>query len=476
MSDRGPFAYERVESRIEALIATRTLLPGDRVPSVREICRTEKVSPSTAVQALTNLEARSLIHARPRSGFFVQSQLRLPLPSPVKGEGRPQTPKISEDVARVFRDMQASATIPLGAGAPDSSLLPTEEISRCVSRAARRFAEDFGRYSKGESDLSLRREISLRLSQAACAVSPDEIIITNGCMDSLNLALRAVASPGDTILVESPTYFGVLQMIESLGMYVLSVPATCDAGIDLSAFERILSRHRITACMLMPSFGNPHGANLSEERREALARMADRKAIPIIENDIYGDLGFGDHRERPLKAFGNLDNTLLCGSLSKCVAPSLRVGWVVAGRHAENVRRLKWISSVVTPHVTTIAAANYLHSGGFDRHLRRLRKVLESQMGRISNVIAASFPQGTALSRPTGGYFLWVELPRLVKAITLRDHAIRRGISICPGPIFSAASGFENFIRLNCALKLDDSVQDSIRTLGRMVHELNMPQ
>jgi len=475
MPARSSFAYERVESRIEKLISGGTLRPGDRVPSVREICRTEKVSPSTAVQALSNLEAKSLIRARPRSGFFVQSLSRLPLPSVPEGAKRPQAPRLSDDVARVFRDIQKPETIPLGAGAPDPSLLPTGEVARCVSRAARQFAKDFGRYSLCETDLTLRREIALRLSRVGCSVPPDEIVITNGCMDGLNLALRAVASSGDTILVESPTYFGLLQMIESLGMKAISIPATCDEGLDPAIFERALARNRIAACILIPSYGNPHGACLSGEKRETVVRLAARKGIPIIEDDIYGELGFGGRRPRPLKSFGASDNTLLCGSLSKSLSPALRVGWVAAGRHAENVRRLKWISSINTPHVTAKAAADYLRSGGFDRHLRGLVKILETQMCRISNAIAKSFPQGTAMSRPAGGYFLWIELPWRVDAVALRDAAIQRNISICPGPIFSVASEFGHFIRVNCALRLDDRVLDAIMALGRMAHHLNTP-
>ena len=475
MLDGTQFAYERVETRIELMILEGVLRPGDRVPSIREICRIERVSPATAVRALTNLEAKSLIFAKLRSGFYVKSMPRLPLPTPPKGPLHPQRPRISDDVARVFRDIQKQGTISLGAGAPDQALLPTQEISRCVARAARQHSSEFGSYSLCNTDLSLRKEIALRLARNSCIVSPEEIIITNGCMDALNLAIRAVASPGDTILVESPTYFGLLQMIESLGMQVISVPATCDEGINVDVFERTVATHQVTACILIPSFGNPHGANLSYEKRESLVKIVEKRGIPIIENDVYGELSFDDNYPRPLKSFGDPANTLLCGSLSKSLSPALRVGWLVAGRYSENARRLKWISSVSTPHVTAKAAADYLRSGGFDRHLRGLRKILQTQMCRISSGIAQSFPQGTALSRPGGGYFLWVELPWRVSAVALRDVAIQSDISVCPGPIFSITGEFQNFIRLNCALQLDEKVDDAIESLGKMAYVLNVP-
>ncbi|PTX97074.1 GntR family transcriptional regulator [Spartobacteria bacterium LR76] len=473
MALREQFAYERVESRLEALISGGALGPGDRIPSVRELCRMERISPATAIQALTNLEARSLIFARPRSGFYVHSRPHLPLPTPAHAVPRPQRPKVSEHVAQVFRDFDNPRTIALGAGIPHPSLLPTAEVARCVSRAARQYATEFGRYGSRETDLGLRKEIALRLSLAGCTMSPDEIVITTGCMDALNLAVRAVANPGDTVLVESPTFFGILQMLESLGMKVISVPSTCDRGLDIAAFERALSRYRIATCILIPSFGNPHGASLDDERRQKVVDLAARHGIPIIEDDIYAELGFDNSRHRPLRTFGNSGDNLLCGSLSKTLSPGLRIGWVAGGRYAEDVHRLKLVSSITTPQVTARAAADYLRSGGFDRHLRGLRKMLETQMCRISAAIARSFPQGTALSRPGGGYFLWVELPERVDSLRLRDAASHHGISICPGPIFSHTGEFSHFIRVNCAIEWSPAVETALQTLGQLAHEQN---
>jgi DNA-binding transcriptional MocR family regulator len=475
MSHGTPLAYERIESKIEALIQKGTLRPGDRVPSVRELCRREGVSKITAMQALSNLEAKSLVQARPRSGFFVQSLSRLPLPQSPEPAPEPREPRLADDVARVFRDFQKPDVIPFGAGVPDPALLPNAEIARCVARAARLHASDFGHYTKCETDLPLRREIALRLARHGGDIWPDEIVITNGCLDALNLSLRALAKPGDTVLVETPSYFGILQTIESLGMKAIGVPSTCEVGIDLAAYERTLKSHRIAASILMPSFGNPHGANVSTERRQALLDASRKFGVPVIEDDIYGELGVGSDQPRPLKAINSAADVILCGSLSKSLSPALRVGWAVAGRHAENVRRLKWISNITSPHVTAVAAGDYLRSGGFDRHLRTLRRTLETQICRISNAIARSFPQGTALSRPSGGYFLWVELPWRINSMELRDAAIARNISVCPGPIFSLEGEFRNFIRLNCALRLDEKVIRAIETLGNIAHDLNAP-
>ena len=473
MPGRSPFTYEVVEARIEALISGGALGPGERVPSVREICRTHGVSVATAVQALSNLEAKSLIRAKPRSGFYVQPVHRLPLPASSSTLVRPQKLKISEDVARVFEDIRFPGAVPFGAGVPDPSLLPVEEISRCVARTARLHAKGFGEYPRCETDLSLRKEIALRLGRSGCSIPVDELVITNGGMEALNLAVRSVASPGDTILVESPTYFGILQMIESLGMKAISVPSACDTGIDLLAFERAITRYQVAAALLIPSFSNPHGACLADGPRNEVTRIATRHRIPIIEDDIYGELGFEESRPKPLKGFGDSANVLLCGSLSKCLSPSLRVGWVAGGRYTENVRRLKWITSIATPHVTAKAAADYLHSGGFDRHLRRFSKTLATNAVRLSNSIASCFPAGTSLSRPRGGYSLWIGLPPGVNSLVLRDAAIKRGISICPGPIFSIQDEFQNYIRLNCAVVWGTRIEDAIRTLGKIAQQIS---
>lgn len=474
MNSGNPLAYERIERRIEMLIRGGTLLPGDRVPSIREICRSEKVSPSTAIQALANLEARSLVRARQRSGFFVEAPLHIPLPSDIGGDPKPARTTISDDVARVFREISNPGFVHLGGGVPDPSLLPCDDVARCVSRAARYAPSDFGRYGLGSVDQTFRQEIAKRLARSGCAIAPEEILVTNGCVEALNLAVRAVAGPGDIVAVESPTYFGTLEMLENLGMRVLPVPSTCRLGLDLDVLEKSLRKFKVAACLLIPSFGNPNGACMSQERRERLAWILSKQGIPLIEDDIYGDLYFDEERPRPVKACGDGAGTLLCGSFSKTLSPGLRLGWIAAGRHVEDVRRLKLITSIATSQILFRAGTEFLQSGAYDRHLRKFRRALEMQMNKISAGISQSFPEGTAVSRPRGGYFLWVELPGGVDSIKLRDAAKARKISICPGPIFSTESGFRNFLRINCAVPWGPDIENAVRTLGELAKDLSL--
>lgn len=473
MNSEIPLAYERIERRLETLIKTGTLVPGDRIPSIRELCRTENVSPSTVIQALANLEARSLIRARQRSGFFVETPLPIPLPSDVEVGLKPTRTTVSDDVARVFQDLSLPGVIPLGGGIPDPSLLPCDEVARSVSRAARNTPSDFGRYALGSLDQGFRQEIAKRLARTGCTVAPEEVVVTNGCMEALNLAIRAVAGPGDVVAVESPAYFGILEMIESLGMQSLPVPSTCRLGLDLDVLEKSLRKFKVAACLLVPSFGNPNGACMSQQRRERLAEILAKHGIPLIEDDIYGDLYFDEERPRPVKACGEGRDTLLCGSFSKTVSPGLRLGWVAAGRHVEDVRRLKLISSIATSQILSRAGMEFLQSGAYDRHLRKFRRSLETQMNRIRSGIFQAFPEGTAVSRPRGGYFLWVELPGGVHSMRLRDAAKSRKISICPGPIFSTESGCRNFFRINCAVRWGADIERAIWTLGELAKDLS---
>lgn len=470
----GPsFAYERIERHIEALIKGGTLVPGDRVPSIRELCRREKVSPSTAIQALSNLEARSLIRARQRSGFFVEVPLHIPLPSDIEVDPKPARTTISDDVARVFQELSKPGYIHLGGGVPDPSLLPCNDIARSVSRAARYSPSDFGRYALGSIDQGFRLEIAKRLARSGCTIAPEEIIVTNGCIEALNLAVRAVAGPGDIVAVESPTYFGILEMLENLGMQALPVPSTCKLGLDLDILEKSLRKFKVAACLLIPSFGNPNGACMSQERRNRLAGILEKHGVPLIEDDIYGDLYFDEERARPVKACGDGGNTLLCGSFSKTLSPGLRLGWVAAGHRVEDVRRLKLITSIATSQILFRAGTEFLQSGAYDRHLRKFRRALETQMNKISTGIFQSFPEGTAVSRPRGGYFLWIELPDGVDSMKLRDAAKARKISVCPGPIFSTESGYRNFLRINCAVRWDAGVEKAIATLGELAKDLS---
>jgi DNA-binding transcriptional MocR family regulator len=287
----------------------------------------------------------------------------------------------------------------------------------------------------------------------------------------LHICLRAVARRGDTVALESPAYYGLLQLIESLGIRAIEIPAHPRSGMDLDVLEEVLSRHRIKACLAIPNFNNPLGSAMPDEAKERLVAMLARRDVPLIEDDIYGDLQFGETRPRAAKAFDTHGLVMLCSSFSKTVAPGYRVGWAAPGRFREEVEQLKFAQSVATATLPQMAIAEFLENGGYDHHLRALRRRLAAQVARMSEAIAEHFPPGTRVSRPAGGFVLWVELPPGASALALHERALARGISIAPGPIFSAKHRFSNYIRVSCGYPWSDLHDHAVRTLGRLCAE-----
>lgn len=291
-------------------------------------------------------------------------------------------------------------------------------------------------------------------------------------MEALHLCLRTVARSGDTIVVESPAYYGVLQLIESLGMRALEVPANAGTGIDLAALDDALRKHRVRACLLVPNFSNPLGALVPDEAKQEIVRMLARREIPLIEDDIYGDLQLEGARPRPAKAFDDSGLVMLCASFSKTLAPGYRVGFVAPGRFRDAVERLKFAQTVATPTLPQMAIADFLENGGYERHLRKLRHALAGQVARVREAIASSFPAGTRISRPRGGFMLWVEMPPGKSALELHARAADRGISVMPGNLFSANRRFSSCIRVSCGWPWSDRIERAIATLGEIAHAL----
>jgi DNA-binding transcriptional MocR family regulator len=292
-------------------------------------------------------------------------------------------------------------------------------------------------------------------------------------MEALNLCLRAVAKPGDIIAIESPTFYGTLQSVESLGMKALEIPTEPKDGIILEALSAAIRRNPIKACLLVPNFNNPLGSCMPDENKKQLVDLLGRRKIPLIEDDIYGDLCFGPTRPKVAKAYDKKGLVLLCSSFSKTLAPGYRVGWTAPGRFKAQVESLKFMSSMATVTLPQVAIADFLRSGGYDRYLRRLTRILGVQVQRMSNAIGRYFPKGTKVTRPQGGYVLWIELPRAVDSFALHRKALHEKISIAPGLIFSAKQKYRNFIRLSYAQAWSDKVERAMMTLGQMIMEQN---
>lgn len=469
--------YEQVAERIGEAISTGTLRPGERLPSVRELSTRERVSISTVLQAYVHLESMGLVETRPQSGHYVRRRER-PLLAEPQVSSRPPIAaspvSVSALVARVYRSASDPRMVPLGAGIPSAELLPARRLNRELALLARESSELAVAYDMPPGCPELRRQLARRALDWGCTLGADDFITTCGASEALHLSLLAVARTGDTIVIESPAYYGTLRTIEALGLRALEIPSHPRHGMEIEALEAVLARRRVAAVLMVPSFSNPVGSCMPEAHRQRLVNLLAQHDIPLIEDDIYGDLHFGPERPRPCKAFDTDGRVLLCGSFSKTLAPGYRVGWVAPGRYRERVELLKFAQTVATPTLPQLAIARFLQGGGYDRHLRTLRRRLASQVERMREAIAEHFPEGTCATRPTGSSLLWVELPPTVDALVLHERALEAGISIAPGPIFSAqARRYSHHIRLNCGHPWSPRIEAAMATLGSLARSLS---
>jgi DNA-binding transcriptional MocR family regulator len=270
------------------------------------------------------------------------------------------------------------------------------------------------------------------------------------------------------IAIESPTYFAVLQIVDSLGMKAIEIPTHPRSGMDLDALESAIRKHRVRACVSMTNGHNPLGYVLDDTYKQNLVGVLTKHRVPLIEDDIYGDITFNGNRPKTAKAFDTEGLVLLCSSFSKVLAPGFRVGWIHPGRFLDIVTRLKFINTIASPTLPQVAIAEFIECGGYDRYLRGLRTALANQTQVYSQAVVQCFPEGTKISRPAGGYVLWVELPEKVDALKLYRAALAKGISIVPGLIFSASGRFKNHIRVSCGYPWADSIECAVTTLGRL--------
>lgn len=375
---------------------------------------------------------------------------------------------VGELISKVFAAARNPDIVPLGAALPSPAVLPITRLNRALASVSRRSGSGGFEYDLPPGNEAIRRQVARRSLDWGCSLSHDEIVTTCGCMEALNLALRAVARHGDTIAIESPTYFGVLQVIESLGMKALEIPTHPRDGMSVEALSAALRKNKVSACMVVPNFQNPLGSCMPDASKKELVEILAEAEIPLIEDDIYGDLYFGSARPKVAKAFDKEGLVLLCSSFSKTLAPGYRVGWVAPGRFMAQVERLKFMNTVATPTLPQLAIAHYLQNGGYDRHLRKLRKFFSAQVQVMTQVIGKYFPEGTKVTRPSGGFVLWVELPKSVDSLELHRRALEEKISIAPGPLFSAKQKYLNFMRLSCGDPWSGRLEQALITLGRL--------
>lgn len=463
--------YERFADDIAELIRTGVLGPGQRVPSVRYASQTHGVSPSTVFQAYYLLERRGLIRARPRSGYFVNAHAPRPFSEPqVQAQATESTDvDVSGLVFSILDSIKDPHTVPFGSAFPSPTLFPLQRLSRSLASASRAMDPRMVVTDLSPGNPQLRRQIALRYMVGGLMLPMEELLITNGALEALNLCLQAVTQPGDLVAIEAPAFYACLQVLERLKLKAVEIPVHPREGMDLAVLARTLDQHPVKAVWCMTNFQNPVGASMPEAKKQELVELLRRHQVPLIEDDVYAELYYAQQAPKPAKAFDTEGLVMHCGSFAKSLAPGYRIGWVAAGRFAQKIERLKLMTSLCASMPAQAAIADYLQHGGYDRHLRKLRYALEGQQVNMLAAIARHFPAQTQVSHPSGGYFLWLELPEQMDALKLFHMALAQGISIAPGPIFSPTRRFGNCIRLNYGSPWGDGAEQAMETLGRIV-------
>ncbi|MBR8131518.1 aminotransferase-like domain-containing protein [Burkholderia ambifaria] len=474
----GEPLYERLAEHYRRIIAAGTLSPGDRMPSVRGFMAQHGVSLSTAIQAFRRLEDTGWCEARPRSGYFVRRRAAAVLDTLPECDGPPLSVEppfagLHERVSRVIDRANATPdALNLGGASALATLYPAERLQALAIRLLRRKPTLLTDAGPVGGSPEFRQTMAKRALSYGVTVSPDDVMSTSGGVDAVNLALRAVARPGDTIAIESPAFFGLIQLLESLGLRALEIPASPTTGLSIEALDVALTAYPdIRAVVVVPNLQNPLGSVMPDERKAALVALCSRRGVAVIEDEPYRELVEASHTVKPVKAWDRDGTVIYCPSFNKVLAPGMRLGWMSAGRWHARVKMLKFAHSRHNAALLQAVAAEFVGSGAFDRHLYRFREQLRAQRDVTIDAIARHFPAGTRMNRPPGGMLLWIALPDGVRSEALFDAALARGVRIAPGSIFSNSDRFDAYIRLACTRVFDSAHEAAIETLGQLIRD-----
>jgi len=468
------YIYNRIAANIEQKILGGVLKTGEKLPSVRIISQENGISISTALQSYYVLESKGLVEARPQSGYYVTYCSRL-LPNLVETStpNNPAGPEETESIiSRVYSEIGRKDKLQFSLGVPATELLPVAKLNKAFMHAVRDMDSSGTNYEPVEGNLKLRRQIARHSYMWDGNLKETDIITSAGCMNALANCLISLVSKGDTIAVESPVYFGILQLANSLGLNVLELPTNAITGIEIEALEKELKNNTIQLCLLVSNFSNPLGSCMPDEHKKKVVELMEHYNVPLIEDDLYGDIYFGAHRPKSLKTYDKSGNVLWCGPFSKTLAPGYRVGWVAPGKYKDKVLKTKQFHNISSTTLTQEAIGSFLENGRYENHLRKLRNTLHGNSLNYLRTIGESFPEDTKVSRPNGGFMLWLELKKDIDTFRLYEQAVKHNISIAPGRMFTLQQQYNNCLRLSYGLHWSDEVEQGLRKIGSLAKGL----
>ena len=465
------YLYLQFADRIEKQIKSGVLSVGDKLPSIREVCAETGYSMSTVSKAYYEIESRSLIESRPQSGYYVSntSARIIAEPSPSSPILRCANIDREDLIDQVYGNMTDKNITMLSLGFPSNELLPIAKLNKGMIQAMRHLPNSGTSYEEVQGNLNLRKEIARWSFTWGGSLTEDDIVTTPGCTSAISHCLRTLTQPGDTIITESPAYFGILQLAKSMGLYIMELPTNMTTGIELDALKKALSTKKVSLCLLMSNFSNPSGSMMPAEHKKEVVKLMEFYNIPLIEDDIHGDLYFGSSRPTNCKTYDESGIVLCCSSVSKTLAPGYRVGWVSPGKFKKEILRNKIYHTLSSPTITHEVVGDFLKNGRYENHLRKIRQILHQNCNNYINTILESFPAGTKVSQPQGGFFLWIELDKKIDTGEFYHLAMKHNISIAPGRIFSFQDQFSNCMRLSFGLPWTNELRHSIQTLGKLL-------
>lgn len=474
--------YEQLAQKYRLAISCGTLCTGDRMPSIRELAQLNNVSLSTAMSALRQLEKEGLIEARPRAGYFVQSirQPRLAsMREPVMGKAFDDAQyvgihdRVSQYVA-ALQNNPVKVNLSIARCAPE--LYPVEALKKIALSSLRKHPEQLVTNPPPIGFSEFRAILAKRALQQGMSLLPNQILVTNGCIEALNLALRATTNPGDTVIVESPTFYGLLQILEGLGLKALEIPTSPKTGISVNAVELALQTdENIKAVVVVPYLQNPLGSVMPNAHKKQLLALCESFGIALIEDDSYSALLDGQKLSEPMLAIKSLDHSgsvIHCASLHKMLAPGMRLGWMSAGRWQSRVEMLKYSQSRNKDLLQQYVAAQFMGSAAYDRHLSFLRSKLKIQRKFYTQAINQYFPEGTEIAEPANGLAILIKLPDGVSSQEVFRMALTEQIFVAPGHMFSNSMRFDGYLRLNCGWPFSDQIEWAFSRLGIIVTSL----
>lgn len=471
-------SYLELAGRLMRDIECQHYQAGERLPSVRQYAAAQGVSVSTVTRCYRHLERLGLVQARSRSGMYVADWPAQRLPASGSALALPaRVPPVEYDklvsLQHRMTQLYSLTAQPLHLGLHLASAAPAwypcEALAKIGQRLLRRDALSIGAYPTGTGLPAFKSALIGWLGGCGVDVQPHDVLITNGSTEALNVALRAVAQPGDAVIVESPVYFGLLQMIDNLGLKAVEVPCIPGVGISLEALEYALEHQPgVRAVVAMPNFQNPLGCAMTQANKRRLLRLVEQHDIALIEDDVFGDLCHEPERLQPVKAWDRHGRVIYCGSCSKSVAPGFRLGWVAGGRYQARIESLKLSHSLVTPLFEQAILAEFMTSGGLPLHLRRLRERLGAAVPQALAAVRQHFPAGTQVLSAAAGWWLWIQLPAQVDTLALLRQSVSQGIAFTPGALFSASNKFSNCMRLNIARPWGREMEQGLKNLGAL--------